>query len=107
MCFSSILANLFLNEFNGGGISDFKEDLTTEIALFHACEDVICTLEAAMFTSRLPKSQQKVERLLVDMNDLLGPSMLPDELNSSPDLKRSKSLPNLLDPERVRSYLTI
>ncbi|VDO04470.1 unnamed protein product [Rodentolepis nana] len=78
------------------GISDFKEDLTTEIALFHACEDVICTLEASLFSARLPKSQQKTERILVDSDDLLDPMPFTSSKSFS-NFKHFSSLPNLLE----------
>ncbi|KAM3172062.1 hypothetical protein ACTXT7_015329 [Hymenolepis weldensis] len=85
----------FFGEFSGG-VSDFKEDLTAEVALFHACEDVICTLEASMFSARLPKSQQRAERILVDADDL--PDALPLTFSKSfLYLKQFTSLPNLLE----------
>ncbi|KAM7535204.1 hypothetical protein Aperf_G00000093967 [Anoplocephala perfoliata] len=79
----------------GGGITDFKEDLTTEVALFHACEDVIYTLEASMFSSRLPKSQQRIERILVGVDDLLDPLPLSFLSKSVSNLRRFTSLPDL------------
>lgn len=58
---------LFYDE---SGAPDFREDLTSEVALFHACEHLIGELEASTFSSRLPKALHYAEKVLVEANNL-------------------------------------
>uniref|UniRef100_A0A5K3EYA5 DUF4206 domain-containing protein n=1 Tax=Mesocestoides corti TaxID=53468 RepID=A0A5K3EYA5_MESCO len=58
---------------------DFRENLTAEVALFHACEHVICDLEASIFSSRLSIPLQCNEKSLVEAHNLnsFRPTSLP------------------------------
>ncbi|KAH9284806.1 Run domain Beclin-1-interacting and cysteine-rich domain-containing protein [Echinococcus granulosus] len=93
---------LFYDEF---GAPDFKEDLTSEVALFHACEHLIGELEASTFSSRLPKSLQHAEKVLVEANNLQS-FYLPSPLSSlASSLLRFSSVHNVTTLQRVQCRL--
>ncbi len=50
---------------------DFQEGLTSEAALFQACEHLISELEAASLSSSLPKELKLIEKVLVDSRSFL------------------------------------
>ncbi|KAL5109237.1 pre-rRNA 2'-O-ribose RNA methyltransferase FTSJ3 [Taenia crassiceps] len=93
------------------GAPDFREDLTSEVALFNACEHLIGELEVSTFSSRLPKALRHAEKILIEANNLQSFHLLslPPRLTSS--LLRFSSIQNVttLQTEyhyhrRVRSF---
>uniref|UniRef100_A0A0R3X4W1 DUF4206 domain-containing protein n=1 Tax=Hydatigena taeniaeformis TaxID=6205 RepID=A0A0R3X4W1_HYDTA len=80
---------------------DFGEDLTSEVALFHACEHLIGELEASTFSSRLSNALHYTEKVLVDANNLQSfdhPFPLP---RTVPNLPRFSSLQNVTTPQTL------
>ena len=89
----SLLANAIYYEVSGQ--TDFKEDLASDVALFHACEYLINELEVLTFTSHLPKVIQREEKILADGNNLRLLCQLPSPFRVVPRISRFSSLQNL------------
>ncbi|VDK21464.1 unnamed protein product [Taenia asiatica] len=90
--------------YDESGAPDFREDLTSEVALFHACEHLIGELEASTFSSRLPKALYHAEKALVEANNLQSfylPSPPPRIVSS---LLRFSSIQNVTTLQTVHCY---
>ncbi|KAL5960466.1 Run domain Beclin-1-interacting and cysteine-rich domain-containing protein, partial [Taenia solium] len=97
---TSSIDALFYDE---SGAPDFREDLTSEVALFHACEHLIGELEASTFSSRLPKALHHAEKALVEANNLQS-FYLPSPPRIVSSLLRFSSIQNVTTLQTVHCY---
>ena len=96
MLISSVLADDLCYIDSEG--TDFKKDLTSDMALFHACEYLINELEVVTFSTRLPKAMRQTEKVLVDGSNLLElsqPSSSSKLVSRIPRFFSLQSIPSL------------